>query len=58
MLLIYIGYLYSLSYFKLTFIHGIKPHYQTEKGGLTCTIRTDNTYNTIRRKHEIKIIKE
>ena len=58
MLLVYIGYLYGLSYFKLAFIHRFQSHNQTEKGCFSRTVRTDNANNTIRRKHKVQIVKQ
>ena len=58
MLLVYIGYLYGLSYFKLTFIYRFQSHNQTEKSCVSCTVRTDDTDNTVRRKHKVQIIEQ
>ena len=58
MLLVYIGYLYGLSYFKLTFIYCFQSHNQTEKSCFSCTVRTDDTDNAVRRKHKVQIIEQ
>ena len=58
MLLVYIRHLYSLSYFKFSFIHCFQSHNQAEQCRLSRTIRTNHTDNTIRRKHKVQIVKQ
>ena len=58
MLLVYIRHLYSLSYFKLSFIYCLQSHNQTEQCRFSRTIGTDHTNNTIRRKHKVQIVKQ
>ena len=58
MLLVYISHFHSLPYFKLTFIDCFQSHDQTEKSCFTGTIRTDNSHNTIWRKHKVQIVKQ
>lgn len=58
MLLVHIGYFYGLSYLKLATIGRIQPHNKAEKGSFTRSVRTNDAYNTIRRQHEIKVVKQ
>ena len=57
-LLVHIGYFYGLSYLELATIGRIQPHNKAEKGGFTRSVRTNNAYNTIRRQHEVKVVKQ
>src|SRR5690554_3594138 len=58
MLLINIGSYNSFSNFKLTGISFLQSLYHSKKSSLSCTIWSNNTNNTVRRKHKIKIIKQ
>ena len=58
MLLVHIGYFYGLSYLELAAVGRIQPHNKAEKSGFTRSIRTNDAYNTIRRQHEIKVVKQ
>ena len=58
MLLVYVSHLHGLPYFKFTLINCFQSHNQTEKSCFSGTIRTDNSHNTIGRKHEVEIVKQ
>ena len=58
MLLVYVGHLYSLSYFELALIYRFQAHDKAEKSGLTGTVRTDDTNDTVGRKHEVEVIEQ
>ena len=57
-LLVHIGYFHSLSYLELAAVGSLQPHDKAEKGGLTCTVGTDDAHNTVRRQHEVEIVEQ
>ena len=58
MLLIHIRNFHRLTHIKGSCVRGIKPHDESEECSLSCSIRTNHTYNTIWWEDKIKIIEE
>ena len=58
MLLIYVSYLYRLTYLKCALINLFQAHDKTEQGGLTCSVGTDYAHYAVWRKREVEVIKQ
>ena len=58
MLLIHIGNLDCLSHLKGSSVSLFQSHDESEKRGLTCTIRPNHTHNAVGWQHEIEVIEE
>ena len=58
MVLVNVCNLYCLANLECTLIGSLKPHDHTEESCLTRTVRTDDTYNAVRRQHEVQVAEE
>ena len=58
MTLIYITNFYCFTNFKSALVGFFHSHHHTEKCGFSCAVRSDNTYNSVWRKHEIQIFEQ
>ncbi len=58
MLLDHITQIHGLTHLESAAIGGIQSHDESEQRGLTCTIRTNHAYKTIRRQYEVHVVEE
>ena len=58
MLLVHIRHLHGLTALECARVSSLQSHDNAEEGSLSCTVRTDNTYYAVRRKHEVEILEE
>ena len=58
MLLIHVSQLNRLSNLKRTAVSMFQSHNHAEKRSLARTVRTDNTHDAVRRKHEVQVLEQ
>ena len=58
MLLVNISKFNGLTHCKRTAICLLQAHDKAEERCLSCTVRTDNTYDAVRRQHEVEVVEE
>ena len=58
MLLVNVSKFNGLAHLKLATIGLFKSHDETEKRSLASTVRTDNTHDAVRRKHEVEVVEK
>ena len=58
MLLVNVCQFHGFTHFEVTLIHTFQAHDETEECSLTCTVRTNYTYDAVRRKHEVEVVEE
>ena len=57
-LLVNISQLHGLTHLECAAICLIQAHNEAEEGSLTGSVRTNHTYDAVRRKHEVEVVEE
>ena len=57
-LLVNISQLHGLTHLECAAICLIQAHNEAEEGSLAGSVRTDHTYDAVRRKHEVEVVEE
>ena len=58
MLLVYVSELNGFANLECAAISIIKSHDKTEESGFTSSVRANNTYDAVRRKHEVEVVEQ
>ena len=57
-LLVHIGKLHGLTHLEVAAVGLLQSHDEAEEGSLSGSVRTDDTHDAVRRKHEVEVIEE